>query len=131
MAIKISDLMQDERTCEMVFDGETAKITYRPSGYTPTTEDALQKGLETQRPSVGVASLLSELLLEWEVMDDDGQALPINLETLQRLPAGFLYSVMNAIIEDMTGAQEGTRKNSGVGLPQKASTGNARRSTFS
>lgn len=114
MSIRICDLEKDERTCQVTFEGESAEVRYRPSAYTPAVEDALQSAIETNRPSGGVAKLLAGILIEWEVLDDEGKCLPTDAETLALLPSRFLFAVINVITADM-GAEKEDRKNLGGG----------------
>jgi hypothetical protein len=130
MPIRLKDLERDVRTCTVEYEGENAEVTYRPSAYTPFVEDKLQAAIESNRPSSGVARLLSSVLVGWEVLGEDGEAISTDSETLSALPSAFLFAVINAITEDMgTGREE--RKNSGGGSPRAASKGTARRGSLS
>ena len=130
MPIQIADLMRDERTCTVEYQGESAKVTYRPGAYTPIVEDAFQTAIETNRPSRGVAEMLAGLLVGWEVLDDDGNEIPVTVKFLVAVSSSFLFAVINAITSDMNAAKE-DRKNSAGGSRRAASKGSARRGSLS
>jgi hypothetical protein len=57
--IKLVDFSRDERVCEMVVGDKRAEVRYCPSSYTPQAESELQRALENNRPSTGMAELLA------------------------------------------------------------------------
>lgn len=128
MPINLSDVLKGERTIEFDWDGETAEVTYRSAGYTPEVEDAFQAKLESDRPVSAVASVLSKLLVRWDVLDVDGEALDVDFETLSQFPAEFLNALMVRITEDSNAGRD-DRKNSGGGSRARANSGSARRGT--
>jgi hypothetical protein len=126
----LTHLLQDVRTCTVEYDDESAQVTYRPSAYTPEAEDTYQREIDARRPSGGCADVLSVMLLSWEVLDEDGVEIPIELELLRGMPSAFLFAVMAAIVRDLNTERE-DRKNSGDGLRPKASREHARNGTRS
>lgn len=125
MPINLAELQNDERTCEVTYEGQTAQVTYRPSAYTPALEDALQTALESGRPSSGIARLLEGVLLRWELLDENGEELPTTYEVMRELPSAFLVKVINTVTADMQAGRE-DRKNSGDGSRRKGSLASAR-----
>jgi len=130
MPIQIADLMRDERTCTVSYQGESAQVTYRPGAYTPAVEDAFQTALETNRPSRGVAEMLAGVLVSWEVVDEAGQELAVEVEFLIKVSSSFLFAVIGAITADLNAEKE-DRKNSAGGSRRAASKGRARRGSLS
>lgn len=128
MAIQLSDVLKGERTIDFEWDGEMAEVTYRTAGYTPEVEDAFRGMLETDRPLNAVASVLSKLLVRWDVLDVDGEPLDVDFETLGHFPSEFLNALMVRITEDQ-GAGREDRKNSDGGSRARANSGNARHGT--
>ena len=120
MPIRLIDLKKDRRTCIVTWEGETAEIVYRPSAYTPETEDEMRQAFESGRPANGLAMILASTLVEWDILDEDGNKLPPTLELMRKLSNGFLVAVSNAIVEDQNTERE-DRKNSGGGSLHKAS----------
>jgi hypothetical protein len=120
MPITLTALRNDRRETAVEYEGESAQIVYRPSAYTPETEDGLRGAVESGRPARGLATVLSQVLLEWEVVDDDGNLLPVTLELMMQMPNAFLVAISNAVSKDMGVASE-DRKNSGGGSLKRAS----------
>ncbi len=117
MPIRVADMARNERTMEVEFLDETARVTYRPLAYTPELEAALDEA--GARASGRIIKFLEAVLISWEVLDEDGQELPPTKEVMEKLPLDFLSAVSNAITKDKLA--EGARKNSGDGSPQAAS----------
>jgi hypothetical protein len=120
MAIKLSDLSKDTRTIPVEYEGAEFDITYKPSAYTPETESAMQACFENNRPGNGLAEMLTDLLVWWDVEDEKGKNISPTLETLQKTPVPVLTTISGAITDDLRGERE-TRKNSGGGSRRKAS----------
>lgn len=126
MPITLDDLRRDERICTVEFAGSTAEITYKPQGYTPEVEDAFQKALENRRSSNGLAQFVAALVIRWDVLGDDGEPYPLDLESLCKLPSRFLTAVTETLNRDIREASDENRKNSGASSPEKKSTHRAR-----
>lgn len=118
MAIKLKDLSRDSRTVTVAWDGEEANVTYKPSGYTPATEQELNQDMIANLPNVAVAKMLSGLLVSWDVLDDDGAQIPTDYETLSHIQTDFLQAVLSAVTTDQAANRE-ERKNSGGGSLRK------------
>lgn len=129
MPITLDNLKKDVRTCTVEYNGETAQVTYRPSGYTPEVEDRFQTYVQSSRSSNGFAEFLAGILISWDLLDDNGKEFPIELEDLRTLPGRFLTIVVNAITADMQEANDENRKNSGAGSLRAVSKGNRRNGT--
>lgn len=128
MPISLSALKSGERTLLFEYDGESAEVTYRVSSYTPELEQAVAEKLESGLPASSTAVILAELLIDWDVVDENGERLPTDYATVSRFPMDFLTALLTTISEDQRAARE-DRKNSGGGSAQRANSGNARRGT--
>lgn len=107
MGIKISNIAKDERTFEYEFGGESAEITYRPGAVTTERMDTLRKMPADEGDRV-ICQFLSEILVRWDVLDDDGEQWPTTYEALTKLPLQFVGDVLLAIREDVApGEAEG------------------------
>lgn len=122
MPIRLSELTSDERTIAVEIGEELLTVTYRPGGYTPEVEDAMRSQNEKNRPGNGLAAALSRLVMEWDLTEDNGEAVEISLERLRKLPVEFLTRVTNAITTDMRPRRD-ERKNSEGGSQPRASRG--------
>lgn len=114
MPIKISHLKNDEREVTVTYGGEEAVVVYRPSGYTPVTENAMQDAMGDRRPGAGLARLLSGILVSWDVLDEDGDQMDTTYETISKLPVPFISAVVSQVSDDMNSDREEI-KNSGGG----------------
>jgi len=116
--MRISDMVRDRREITLVVLGEDVHITFRPSAYTPIVEDQVQRFFESARPGNGLARMLSSVLIDWDVLDDNNKPIEITEENLRQLPMEFLTSVSNALAEENRVSRE-ERKNSGGGSLRK------------
>jgi hypothetical protein len=132
MPISLHDILtRDTHTITVEWEGETAEIVYRPSRYTPELEDTHFQAIREGVPSVGLARMLAGVLVSWEIVDDNGEPLPTDFETLSRLSTDFLDAVRDAIRADFRVGRE-DRKNSAAGSPRVEKPGKSRqKSTFS
>lgn len=113
MPVRLSDLVSDTRDLAIKIAGETLNVTYRPSAYTPELEDATQGNFERNRSSGAAAAMLAGLLVEWDLVDDDGEVIEIEVESLRTVPAEVLFAILAEIIDDLQIGKE-TVKNSGA-----------------
>lgn len=130
MAITLDDLKRDERTCTVEYNGQSAQVTYRPSGYTPEIEDRFQTCIESARSINGFAEFLANTLVNWELLDENGRQFPITLEDLRTLPGRFLTTVINAITSDMREERDDNLKNSGAGSSERKTRSRSARTGF-
>jgi hypothetical protein len=128
MSITLSALKSGERSFDFEWEGETAKIIYRPNAYTPAMEQEISEKLEAGLPASSNAAILAEMLVSWEVTDDEGQELGTDYETVSQFPTEFLTNLLMAIGKDQKAARE-DRKNLGAGSERKAGSGRARTGT--
>lgn len=97
MAIKISDVKSGTQTVKVEWDGEQASVEYSPTAFTP----GMIHDLASEEDVIQVVELLDALLVSWDVLDDDGAALPTDKETLMGMPFTFLVRVMETVRKDM------------------------------
>lgn len=128
MPITLSDIKRDVRTTEVEYDGEVMEFSYKPSGYTEVVEDQFVGNMRGSYPVKAYVKLLANMLISFDLLDENGNALEPTNELLSVLPSRFLEAMFNAIMADMRAARE-DRKNSGGGSVQKGSSGNARHGT--
>lgn len=100
MGIRISNIAKDERTFDYEFGGESATITYRPGVVTTERMDALREVPEDQGDHV-ICQFLSEILVRWDVEEDDGSMWGTDYASLTRLPLQFIGDVLYAIRSDV------------------------------
>ncbi|HOG46290.1 MAG TPA: hypothetical protein PLJ35_15695 [Anaerolineae bacterium] len=87
------------RTVPVVYDGESIDVTFRPAGVNADWQEHLQ-GLKKD-DQTGYLELLAEVLVAWDILDDDGQQLAPTVELMRRFPTDLLYEVAWAIFESL------------------------------
>lgn len=76
-------------------------VTYLPDKLTPELEDIYASDFETQRNGGGLAKYVLGILDSWDLKDDDGNDLPLTIESFSTLPIKFIGAISTAISEDM------------------------------
>lgn len=99
--MRISDLTRDRRTVAVQIGDGVVNVTYRPGGITPESEDRLREMISEQRVGASLVALLSGVLLDWDLTDDDGVPYPTTPEALSKLPTLALMAVAQAISESI------------------------------
>jgi len=127
MPISVPELVRNERTISVEIDGQEGEVTYRPGAMTPELEGVLTRASD---PAQAVVDVMAELLIGWDVLDENGEVLPTDAETLAALPSSLISEIYRAITADMSDLRE-MRKNSGGGSRQAASREKHRKSSFS
>lgn len=97
MPIKFSELQKDERKLTVPWAGDEIIIRYRPSEWTPEIEDDLR----AEQGSSAVLGVMSKLILEWDVLEDDDVPVALEIDRLKKFPSAFLLHLMFKIWEDM------------------------------
>ncbi|NMC54969.1 MAG: hypothetical protein GYA48_15185 [Chloroflexi bacterium] len=129
MSIRISDLVQEERTITIMVGDEELSVTYRPKAYTPVVEDQMQSLIESNRPGNGLAQMLSHILISWDVVDETNKPLEMTFENLRKFPVSLLTLITQEINKDNRAGDE-DRKNSGGGSRRGGKQGSARAGSF-
>ncbi len=99
--MRIGNLVRDRKTVTVQVGDGTVQVTFRPSGITPEIEDRLRDMIAEQRVGASFVALLSGILVEWDLQDDEGRPYPMDAESLRRLPTVFLYAVAQAVSAEM------------------------------
>jgi hypothetical protein len=97
MPISLSHMKNDKRTLTVHYFGDECNVTYRPSALTPVTENALRDAED----NTTLIDTLAEMIVAWDVLDEEGKPLPIEADVLNQLPNAFLGHVLQACREDM------------------------------
>ena len=129
MSIKLSQIKDRERTVsDFMFAGETIEFTYRVGAYTSLLETTLDKTLKEGLPGNSTSLLLADMIITWDVLNDDGTEYEPTLENIQALSIDFQDAVLSRIGEENRVSREEI-KNSGAGSGRVAKSGHARRGT--
>lgn len=120
MPIRLSDLRANKRTVAVEYDGETLNVEYRPQAVNPEYQDWL-KNLGQREAKTSEAELWEKILAVvsgWDLLDDDGQPLPVSREFIAMLPTDLLMAITWAIQED-AGPNRRSAGSSGAGSRRK------------
>lgn len=101
MPINVNELKSNKRTVVVPYlDSDTVKVTYQPSVLTPVAE-AEYVAAAREGDNGPMLKMLSELILEWDVMESKEKPLPHTPDVLAQLPSALMTAIMTAIQEDM------------------------------
>lgn len=109
MPFTINTITSEIREFEPEILGETGKISYRQSAYTPAVESAMVEAANAQMPAEAAAKILSAVLVDWDLLDEKGEKIAPTYENMLALPASFLSAVVSAVMEDISAKAD--RKN--------------------
>ena len=101
MGIQIGDLKKKTRVVAVEYEGETAMVTYRPGEFTVEAEIQMNQALEENRPANGIAEQLFRIVTDWDVVDEKGAPVTVDMKEIRRFPQSFLMLVSQTIAEDM------------------------------
>jgi hypothetical protein len=101
MPIRLSDLSADRRTVKVPFGDDTLTLVCKPSAL-----NAIQEARELEDRAVGrvvmsQARSLAELIISWDLLDDDGKPLPVSEEVLGGLGLDVSNKLYNAVLDDL------------------------------
>src|SRR6516165_2430477 len=100
MPINIGTVTAEEATTTVSYGGETGKIVYRPGAMTPARLEEIAATLNDDEPSAEIMStvqFLADMIVSWEIVQDDGATLPVTPDTVKALPIKFMGAIVNAI----------------------------------
>jgi len=98
MPIDLDSSILDRADAPVEFAGQTAKLTYRPTAFTPAMEADYRAVLRSGARTDGqyAAWLLCRVLISWDVTRGD-DLIPITDEGLSDVPSQLLWACINAI----------------------------------
>lgn len=129
MAVSLSDLKRKKRELVLEVGEDDLNIVYDPSSITPASQDAFFQLIEKYRYGRALASILADRLVSWDLMDEEGNVIPITEEALSEVPVDVLEFIHESIIDDLK-VDKDDLKNSGGGLRQnRAKRPRSRRGT--
>src|SRR5262245_63155121 len=89
---KLGQLVETTKRLVVLFGDVKLKIAYRPSAVTPRFQKAVARAQAEGDLDALILEPLCRLLASWDLTDDDGQALPIEADTLADLPVPILVA---------------------------------------
>lgn len=105
MSIRVSDLRKSSQPASFEWEGEVCNIKFRPGAVTAQMQmSAAGLAVVGDDPKriveyVGdFVQAMTDLIVEWDIVDDDGEPLPITTETIGSFSLPFLYAMFGAIM---------------------------------
>lgn len=96
MAMTLSKVQDKTTTTTVLWDGETVDVGYRPGMVTAALLEQVQAA--AARDDMGVIGVLfSKMLAWWDVLDDDGERIPVTAEAVSQVPLDFAMAVLKAV----------------------------------
>lgn len=100
MPISLAQLKGNIRTINVTYFSDNLAVTYRPSELTPQNQSAIQDRIDEGEAKNILVETLCQVMITWDVMDEDDKMLPITPETLANAPGPLLLAISEAIGED-------------------------------
>lgn len=104
MPIRLSELAAQRRELDVQFDGDVVKVVYLPGKMTMQMQqranDAMQ--MPADQGNRELAQILSDLVVEWDVLEDEGKALPVTPDTISLLPLRFVTLLTKSLFADIS-----------------------------
>lgn len=105
MPIRLSDLRKSSQPASFEWEGEICNVKFRPGAVTAQMQISAA-GLATVGDSperiveyVGdFVQAMADLIVEWDIVDEKGEPLPITPETIGSLSLPFLFAMFGAIM---------------------------------
>lgn len=100
MAVSLTKMRQSIRTAQVTWEEDVVDFGYKPAMF--TTELVEEVTSEAQANNLhGVAEMVEPLLEWWDVLDDEDNRLPTDLETIKSMPLTFVMGIVDVIGGDM------------------------------
>ena len=100
MPTSLAEFRQDTKRITVTIGAHQLTVTYRQHAYTPEIEEAFATARELQRQSHALFWLARELIVEWDLLDDDRRPLPLDPEHLRKVPLDIFEAIFAAIRQD-------------------------------
>lgn len=100
--MKIANLIAETKTAVITVGGGVLNIEYAPARITPATLHQID-GLAEKTPLIqldGAIALMVNLLIAWDLQQDDESPVSITPAALQELPTFLLVAVLKGMIAD-------------------------------
>lgn len=136
MGFKVSSIGAERKDLFVKIDDDSddgVNIVYRPKAYTVALEDRLEQIASRTFQSVSVILMLAGfhegdpgweegdepvdgLLVQWDLIQDNEQPIPITVRDLKPIPLQFLTQVLEAIQQDAKPSRETGKASAGGSL---------------
>lgn len=96
-------------------EGDVVNIRYRPGALTLGALERMNEAAQSDRFDAGaLENLLKPIIVEWDLLDDDGNPLPTSREGLHQLPIEFIGELISVLSESARVDPEEGKASSGT-----------------
>lgn len=96
MAMTLSKVQAKEGTTTVLWEDETVDVGYHPAAVTPAMLEQVQEAAKSTNLDV-IGLMMEPMLAWWDVLDDDGQRLPVTAEVIREIPLAFTMAVLKQV----------------------------------
>lgn len=96
MAMTLSKVQEKESTVTVLWDGETVDVGYRPGAVTAALLEKVQHAANDNDMGV-IGILFTQMLAWWDVLDDQGERIPVTPENVSQVPLDFAMNVLQTV----------------------------------
>lgn len=99
--MRISEALGERLPLAVQFpsSGSVLNVVYTPAAYTVAELEELQKA---ERDTSRIIKSVQDVVLEWDLTDDDGQPVPLTTEALRHVPTSIFMQIIRAVNEDQS-----------------------------
>ncbi len=122
MPMSVGHLIKDRRKLVLEEDeGESLTVVYTPVGIAPAL---LSEVAEAEASQDGVRNIaliceaLSQVILEWDLVDEHGNTIPLTKDAIMQLPVAAILFIWRSLVGDVS-PDPTSAEPSGVGSPPK------------
>ncbi len=99
---RLSELMKEEREITFEHGGESMTIVYKPAKITANWQRKM-RSISEQPAYAGeaAAAALADVLVRWDLLEDDDTPVEISANRLRRIPMSVLGVILRVINMDL------------------------------
>ena len=99
MPLRLKDLRNATRKIQVEFQDQTLEVEYYLNKATP----ALIAEMEGWSDKEALQRSICTLVKRWDLLDDDGNEIPLEFDVVSELPTEFLNTIQRVCLDDLRG----------------------------
>jgi hypothetical protein len=103
--MKLSQLVENRRTVTIPIGSGEITLGYNPAGVTPRMfamiEEVQQEADNARVVTMTMARMLTQMVTDWDVTDDDGEPLPLTAAAMMDVPIQILSRICEVIFAEI------------------------------
>lgn len=99
--MKLEDFRKSTKKLKIDLDEGEIWVEYVPRCYTARYELLLMGLDEAKSPAQDLCKALKSVLVGWDIVDENGQVLPVEMDNLEQLPVEVVIQILKAIRDDI------------------------------